>query len=415
MKLIPILLLSIILAKSNLTFGQNNTEIEAQMDQDYFTYNNDDRNYTMGFYLSVSSYVFDSCWHFRKAQNALTYIEKRVNKNYSSPSFGNNTISFYFGGFTPDSIGTQSIIYGDRPFSNVACITHGVKFSIQKETDKVLKGTNIKKMRFKMNSFNFAFGMIGSPWAQKLQGRIHSTNNPYYKDTVANITPLYPYGWKNQISNGGGITGLLQFGSNFLITTHYLSRLHEGNTNKNGWTNHVNKKMNFFQEHVELKVGYQLMTGYYNNVQLNSDIRIGIINPFNWTNNWTTNSSANNFINGPSKLGKAKKFELFLFGNVKGNLMFYNSLLRGQMFDFLTLGNTSNYTLSANEVEPFFLNATAGVALRIGGLFLSYAPISLRTSELRTIDYYKRNHQWGELRLILQFENKRKYYENLLQ
>lgn len=406
----PILITIVISLFVTQLFSQNRlpSTLSFQVDQDKFTKGNQDRNYTMGIYADFDSPCLDNSKIHQVLRNSSSFFTKLVYSNQQELSFGNNQIGVYGGGLTPDSLGTQSVIIGDRPYSSLVGITAGINYNFVNQSEKKYRKTNIQKQSYRSRYVNLMVAGLGLSFQGDLQTLIHSFT-PTYLDTIAYINPVKPYGWPNQISNGGGLTGLIQFGGNYLLTSQYLTRFIKSPTSKSGWTVGENRKLNWFLLHSELKAGYQFMFGYYNNLQVNTEFRFGFIDPTRWVSSWTSNGSGNNltrseFYSSETEYKNKKSFELFLFAGARANCMIYNTLLRGQYVNVLSFGNESKYTLEANEVNPFFLSGNIGVALRLAGLTVSYSPISFRTAELKTQEKYMRTHNWGELKLKLSFK-----------
>lgn len=402
--------------------AQYSNSIEIQVDEDFFVASNEDRNYTGGLKIDFSSSLFETSVPHKTLSFLNTFVHKKLFKNTSLLELP-NAVGFNATLFTPDSLGTVIIIDKDRPYSSLISLEIRTSFLTKKENlHAVYRKTNIQRNNFNFRYSNVSLGLLGLNLMGNVQGGLHSINNPDYKDTLIYSNPVQPYGWDNQISNGGGLTGLIQFGASHLITSKYLSkwimgnsnydRFSKGTTNKNGYSNGSLDKTSWLLQHFEWKMGYEVMLGYYNNFQLNTDVRFGIIDPTRWYKLGSKTSAISNKKRKGLELRprhsdnwmeniERKGFELYLFGGIKGNAMVYNSLLRGQLFDFLTLGNSSVHTLSASEVNPLFVSGYYGIALRMKNVLLSYVPLSFRTSEIDTDSRFVRRHEWAEIKLTI--------------
>ena len=384
----------------NLAFTQDKSDkyfsLSIQFDQDVLYYGNEDRNYTQGLGIEVTSSRLNTFIH-----NGLKRFDQfksnlyRGKDNRSDLVFNYNNISFFGAGFTPDSLGTVSIVHGDRPYSSIG----GLSFGITHNGHQGKKGQLSFVSRFsKVN-----VGLFGLQAAESLQAWIH-TANEFHEDTILYINPVKPYGWDNQISNGGGLTFLYQSGGSYLITKKYLKKFTSKPISKKGWVASESERLGWLARHFELQLGYNYSVGYYNKAQINSGFRFGSINPTNWSVKKSSDGDFNNFVEDFHLLSESndvhniKKNEFFLFGHLGGNFMLYNSMLRGQILEFLNFGET-RYVLEANEVNPLYLEGKIGIGFNIDWFNAFIVPIAFRTSELNTIDKFKRTHYWGEIRV----------------
>ncbi len=342
----------------------------------------------MGLLIGYNSSCYDRCGIFKPI--------KELNKWFSNPGkkknhlyHGLNGFNFYGSAFTPDSLGTKSIVYGDRPYSSLM----GLAFCVSSLKEK---GPKHRKSR---GYTNISVGAIGFRVQGKLQALIHS-DNKFYKDTIAYVNPVYPYGWINQISDGGKFTMLLQSGQSFLITDYYLKAVEKSPVNKRGYRDGEIYKIPWYKRFFELRVGYEFMLGYYNNFQLNSQFRMGLINPTKWVNPVNSLSQASNFTNQSlnHKFSLPRRMELYLYGSIAANAMMYNSLLRGQWI----YNNQDVYLMKKSEINPLFLEVHTGVGLAFKGVNFYFSPFILRTSEIKS-GKYARNHIWAKAGLVFNF------------
>ena len=181
-------------------------------DNDFFT--KTDQYYTQGITLD---YVSPGVKHF--------FLSKLLWKPYSSsPQYG-VTVNLF--GYTPTSIASDNILYGDRPFdANISLKT----FLIQPDA--------IHKQQV---STALSIGVMG-PWAlgYEIQHGIHKwLKNPL------------PHGWQYQIKNDAIINyqlnyekQLLSTGNNFLLNTTAEARLGTLNDRVSGGFNFMAGRFN---------------------------------------------------------------------------------------------------------------------------------------------------------------------------
>ena len=422
----------------NISVNSNNQFFKIELDQDVFNSKmNDDRDYTMGlcFQLGLNSEKIE---HFR-SEFRSERLKKQSNKSNvipflytftketKHPYYLNTQYSLLVRGmaFTPDVIKTQIIQTEDRPFAGVT--TFGISRStlilsnlndIKTKTDikKLFNGSSHldsfskKKGTVRQSSFNLAIGFFGTNFYRDLQSGIHSLSNPTYKDTVNGENPFYSYGWVNQISPQGKITGSLQYGMNWLLTKQYFLKMYENPVNKKGFAEGNIHRIPWYQRRIECSGNTGFTIGYYNAISANFQLRVGKINPLKWMNSLNTLNNSNytsNFSHKRQIADNFKGMELFVYANVGGHLMFYNALLRGQLISRWQ-GVTDTYVLSKEQVRPLFADINIGIGFSTNKFQVYYAPFVKRTSEVKLQAINHRNQYWGKIGIFINLNCEKK-------
>lgn len=341
-KSITIIILFLLCANSNAQKSNMKTStVSLHFDQDFLVrrFNfNQDRNYTMGFGASYSNKNFGKLSFLFKPVKELGKLHLNSNhllfSSYIDAMFNDDTdflifpstISIGGNAFTPDDLTVSTPILGDRPYSSILYL--GTK-------SRYLNPENNTFYVFELN-----IGFLGLNVAKEVQTEVHSwsslSNSPQ------------PKGWNNQISNGGEITALYAYKVEKLITQ-------KGVNNE--------QKRSYF----DVKHGLQTYLGYYTGLNYSIAGRLGILNPRNWVYNTaplSTSYKNENVKNIDAKYIKTESFEIYLYGSVSPNYIFYNAFLMGQF-------RKSDYTLTYIEIRPLVLEWNYGIGFSIPRLGIS--------------------------------------------
>jgi len=197
------LLLWIVINVSTLTMISSQSLL--QVDQDLGSFTNQDRNYTMGFEFGwESSRVND---FFKKRRSIIGVLGSAL--AFQSIQLDPDMKGYYSIGvvaFTPDSLNSTLVQYGDRPYSSLFYN----RFSLLAFDESAKLG---------IDTYVWV-GMLGLHVAEYFQTAIHTGNRAWNnKDT-----PYDPLGWNNQISNHGELTFDFAFNLRRLVKdSKYLS------------------------------------------------------------------------------------------------------------------------------------------------------------------------------------------------
>jgi lipid A 3-O-deacylase len=148
------------------------------------------------------------------------------------------------------------------------------------------------------------------------------------------------------------------------------------------------------QIHNDIILNYQLnyekqLLAIPNTFSLNStsEIRLGTLN--------TKLNTGLNFMTGwfndrYTPVGsKKRKFEVYVFGQGRVNLVGYDASLQGGFFN-----KNSPYTISRHDISPVVFQADGGVVMNFRSVYLSYTQ-SFLTREFKT----GKTHRWGGVSL----------------
>ena len=326
---------------------------------------NEDRNYTMGLGVFVSSNGFKKTFLFRPLDflnKILTKQPSLIDKDNSNPN-NKTTILLGNGSFTPDSLPAYYIIHNDRPYGSITYLQFKRQF-----TDY----NNLKKWNSYLN-----VGVIGSNISRDVQTAIHKSMNE--GDTKS---PRTPRGWPHQISQGGEFT-LLYFGEKeSLLSKKLYQNEHNGSRRT---------QMLAF----ECKHSFSYGLGYYTFAGYNFSFRTGLIDPRNWTYEANPLSGSNKGLD--PYLAKPPKSEYYLFASLRPTFILYNAMLNGQF-------RKSDYTLSFADMNHGVLEFDAGLTLAPvicqSNRFDVNLKFSGRSPEFELSGRAPRWHYWGGLDFI---------------
>jgi hypothetical protein len=338
---------------------------------------NRDRNYTMGFGLSITmpfiknSFLMAPHYGFNKVIG-----KKRFNDQDNDCPGIINSIMLGNGTFTPDDLHHSYAIDNDRPYASLTYLQ-----------------TRILAMdlkRYRQYSTTLSVGVIGLFLSREFQTAVHKSMNA--GDTR---TPRTPKGWNNQISNGGEPT---------LAYTYEEQRLLVGSKPEQ-----TSKASRFG---LELKHGWKYSLGYYTMADYGLNFRFGKINPKNWTyivnplggsNNLTNNTVSKSPVfasfNGEKteRVKNKSGFEFYTFGSLRPTFMLYNALLNGQF-------KQSAVTIDFQDMRHLIFEFDGGVAVSIPcrkKLIEIKTTISGRSPEFKLPGRTPSWHYWGGVYFVI--------------
>lgn len=224
-------------------------------------------------------------------------------------------ITFNLFAYTPTSIRSDSILYGDRPYAAA------MSFKIfMKATD------TIRQQQFVSS---FQSGVIG-PLAQgeNIQTGIHRW-----------LHNKLPMGWQYQVQND-------------IILNYQLNYEKKIAAIKNGLLINVAAEARAGTLQDRLSGGINFMAGHFPD---------------------------------PYQPNKRKKMAYYLFGQGRINLIGYDALMQGGLFN-----RDNPYIIAAADISRITFQADAGLILNFPKFYLSYTQ-SFLTKEFRTGRY----HRWG--------------------
>jgi lipid A 3-O-deacylase len=174
-----------------------------------------------------------------------------------------------------------------------------------------------------------------------------------------------------------GVIGPLAFGKEM------QTGIHRALNNKipQGWQHQI---------HNDIVLNYQLnyekqLLSVQNTFSLNStsEIRLGTLNT---KLNTGLNFMAGWFNNRYTPVSnKKRKFEIYVFGQGRVNLVGYDASLQGGFFN-----KNSPYTISRHDISPAVFQADGGLIVNFRNIYLSYTQ-SFLTREFKT----GKTHRWG--------------------
>jgi len=304
------------------------SSISIYMDQDLLVSSkkNSDRDYTMGFEISIGGdwvYKAPVYCHFSYALNS-------INKTFLGGLSGVTDGALYIRSgslgdiaFTPDDLSNSSPIRDDRPYANLlyASVSEHVVYEKNEHANVITSKLTV--------------GFLGLNVGRAVQTWIHEHGS----------SPT-PRGWDHQISDGGELTAL-----------YYRRKMRNYPTESPlGWTQPE------FVTYWDYSLGYYIEAGAGARVRwgnINSPLYVHVSDPMGTGNHAAT---------------KGNDFYLFIDLNAKYNA--YNALLQGQFRD-------SEVTYSSNEIRHLFGQVSLGVVKSWDSHSLSYV-YHYRGSELES-------------------------------
>ncbi|GGE58141.1 hypothetical protein GCM10011413_25720 [Pedobacter psychrotolerans] len=333
------------------------------LDQDYFLKFihpdlNQDRNYTMGAALIFQyAKMGEKGWVYAPHRFLANSILGKSNVEGISDA----TVMLANTTFTPRYLGnshdpeSEYKRNNDRPFASLNFIGTSLSALSNSGNELITVGINI--------------GAIGLNVSKAVQTTIHRDH------WFGNTSPI-PYGWEDQISEGGEPTLLVSGKKDWLL----IGKVDDSPNN---------------QQHFQLSANAEFWLGYYVSTGLGINTRLGLLDGKNWSVNSLPIANATNLIET-----KNNRFELFLLGGIKGNGWLYNALLMGQFMD-------GPYQLSLNQIKKGTLDWNLGIGTKIPlcktrALKASVIVVG-RSPELNTQIEFERWHSWTSFQLYYEW------------
>jgi hypothetical protein len=223
-----------------------------------------------------------------------------------------------------------------------------------------LVGVSVRRLSVNDETFEeawsseLAIAMLGLPVARNVQTWLHRRLRARSGEEV----PYDPLGWHNQVSDGGEPTALYRVGYERLL---------------------LGDEPGADVKNFQLTGGFAASAGYYTNVNLLLNTRVGSFNSDFWE---FTPGAINNV--GAQKLSMGpRQWELFFFAGVRPRLNIYNALLQGQI-------KNSVHTV---DIKPGTLEWDLGLAGSFRRVQVSWNMFAGRTSEFK--GGTPRTHNWG--------------------
>lgn len=292
------------------------------------------------------------------------------------------------GAFSPESIGTARIQYGDRPWAML------VGWTVRMD-----EPTRMPNGSIHMWSSEATLGTIGSPVGEVVQRSIHSIG----RTLSGSNTPLDPQGWGNQIMN-----------SRFGVPTGRYKLEYTNVLPPNRWRLKEGPFLDALGQspaRAELLWRLRGEAGYYTDISAGAQLRLGWIRTSSWERNPNLSApiarvpgakSTGDVSDLPALQRFFGHLEAYGFAGLDGYLYAYNALMQGYG-DFW-----SKYRMSFDDLEHVTLNGRTGVA--IGWLSLDrydhrhafqiwFTPEAFRTREFK--GGRARAHHWGGFGFVM--------------
>lgn len=312
------------------------------VDNDLFSINSSDRDYTGGLSLNLSGENLDKSP--LSLAPAVQTIDRAIglDRLYRNADYYLSNIELGLTVFTPGDIQSAQAQYNDRPYASLIYLS-----STQ---EQILADQHTAWVS------TLTIGALGLNAISGLQNSIHKATG---SET--------PRGWDNQISRGGEPTLRYSFGRQ--------------------------KHMVFRSPNVSLSNSMRASVGYISEISYGVSLRLGRIRS-PW---WSFNPNQNQY----AEKSKAEdpyarhKDELFFWTGFNAKARLYNALLQGQF-------KSSPVHYHANQLRPILLEAWLGVTKEFrNGLRLSYV-YRTQTSEVKG-GLADRMQRWGGLAISLPF------------
>lgn len=310
------------------------------LDQDVLTFDswtdlNDDRNYTMGFGYARSGARYSRGW----LASGRHTIDKLFELHDGAKPLENiHSVEFGITAFTPNVLEEKAPIPGDRPYA-------GLVFLSNSKLTAYNDGHATKS--------RLVLGALGLPVTEAVQRYLHNEVGFSRHD---------PLGWDNQISDGGEPTALYAVERMGLVGKPGLQR-----------------------KALELSYNVGANLGYYTDISLGADLRIGrIASPY-----YAHTANPLSVVNHGNCTTCGGR-DLFVFLSYRARVVGYNALLQGQFRD-------SEVEFSDSQIERVLHEAGAGFTWQIKrGWQLTYA-LNYKSEEYKGPE--ERAHWFGGLYL----------------
>ena len=308
----------------------------------------EDRNYTGGFgFLFNGSFV-----HAARLDTPLRGLDRLTGLAKKQHEWGDrfhHSLLIFGTGFTPDRLNTRRPVLDDRPYGS-------------------LVGVSVRRLAVNDESFAEALSSelvvaeLGLHLARNFQTWLHRK----LRARSGEETPYDPLGWHNQISDGGEPTALYRVGYERLLAGNPSGPL--------------------IRKNFQITGGFAASAGYYTNVNLVANARVGWFTRDFWE--FTPGAlSPGSQILGGNDSPSPPRWELFLFAGIRPRFNIYNALLQGQFRE-----SVHTVEIRHEQVE-WDLGVSAYIpACRLQATWNAFAG---RTSEFK--GGRPRTHTWGSV------------------
>ena len=312
---------------------------QLYFDNDLFTGSDIDRDYTGGIALAFSGRRAREWWY--SLDPWLTRLDELSGVHdiqFANDGFSRHTLEFGVVLFTPKDLSATAPLPADHPYGNFLFLVNR-------------RHATFPAKRFVLQSA-LTVGVIGTRAGPEIQNTIHS------------ITDSAPArGWKNQISDGGEITGRYSVMAQKNLVQH------------NG------------------KFSYEFSGALEGNLGLNTDISASIATRFGYIRSpwWSFVPHQSDYINlGQTITSRIDQrilpAEFFGWAGVKAKYSVYNGFLQGQFRD-------SQVTYDRNELEHDVYEIWSGVTKTWNNGFGFSFFVRSRTGEIKGPN--SRNPRWS--------------------
>lgn len=306
------------------------------IDNDAFTPQSDDRDYTGGLSLTLSGAATKDMWL------SVDPVLAHINNWFGWDTSDIKLHSFEAGAnsFTPEDINPERPLQDDRPYASLIYLSNSQQRVFPQQKRSLMT--------------TLTLGVLGLNLVGNVQNKFHN---------AAGIGKAN--GWNNQISHGGEPTFRYSVSSQKLALSRYGER----------------------GIGTELQTSLKGSVGYLTNLSIGVSGRWGKINS-PW---WTFNPQANDYAEKSTPLSRGLssgvKKEFYLWAGANVHLRLYNALLQGQF-------RNSKVTYSYDELYPVVAEGWLGITKEFNrGLRCSYV-IRGQTAEIKR-GSASRNTLWG--------------------
>jgi len=313
------------------------------LDQDFLVINpeNDetnDRNYTMGFGLSISG-VDNSKGVLASSRDWFDKYLMTSTDDSSTIIESMHTTTYGMAVYTPDDLENEFVIQGDRPYASLLYVSNS-KLKAYK------KGESTET--------TFMIGVLGLDVAKEIQEFAHNNLN------ASNEKPL---GWDNQISEGGELTALYSVKKKTLVSSCYVA----------------NKMSSDISYSLSADVGYMV------NAAIGLDMRWGYIGTPYYLHTTTPVSNYNYY-----SCYDCKVHDNYFFLNFGLRAVAYNATLQGQFRD-------SKLTIDSQDVENITFETSLGWVYSLNSEWKIAYAINYKSKEFKGSE--AEDHLYGGLYL----------------
>ena len=313
------------------------------LDQDFLVVNpgnseTNDRNYTMGFGLSLSG-ARNSKGIFASSRD---WFDEQLLVYTDDPSAtieSMHTTTYGMAVYTPDDLENEFVIQGDRPYASLMYMSNS-KLKAYK------KGESTET--------TLMIGMLGLDVAKEIQKFAHNNLNASNED---------PLGWDNQISDGGELTALYSVKKKILVSSCYAA------------------------DKMSSDISYSLSAdvGYMVNMAIGLDMRWGYIGTPYYLHTTTPVSNYNYY-----SCYDCRVHDNYFFLNFRLRAVAYNAILQGQFRD-------SKLTIDSQDIENITFETSLGWVYSLGSEWKIAYAVNYKSREFKGSE--AEDHLYGGLYL----------------